>query len=56
MLAKLHTFALVGIDAVPVVAEVDAASKRNVRLLGPPETVGPMRTQRRAPSPRRRAA
>src|SRR5262245_18859744 len=25
MLAKLNTFALVGIDAVPVVAEVDAA-------------------------------
>jgi hypothetical protein len=25
MLAKLNTFALVGIDAVPVVAEVDAS-------------------------------
>src|SRR3954470_18023334 len=32
MLAKLNTFALVGIDAVPVVAEVDAA-------VGLPKTV-----------------
>jgi hypothetical protein len=32
MLAKLNTFALVGIDAVPVVAEVDVA-------VGLPKTV-----------------
>ncbi|MGL4551748.1 MAG: YifB family Mg chelatase-like AAA ATPase [Gemmataceae bacterium] len=39
MLAKLHTFALVGIDAVPVVAEVDASpsSLPKTILVGLPE-------------------
>jgi magnesium chelatase family protein len=38
MLARLHTFALVGIDAVPVVAEVDAAAGiAKTILVGLPE-------------------
>src|SRR4051794_34015365 len=39
MLAKLHTFALVGIDALPVVAEVDASpsSLPKTILVGLPE-------------------
>ena len=39
MLAKLHTFALVGIDALPVVAEVDASSSSLPKtiLVGLPE-------------------
>ncbi|MBY0227984.1 MAG: YifB family Mg chelatase-like AAA ATPase [Gemmataceae bacterium] len=38
MLAKLHTFALVGIDAVPVVAEVDAGhGTTKTILVGLPE-------------------
>jgi hypothetical protein len=38
MLAKLHTFALLGIDAVTVEVEVDAATDLpKIVLVGPPE-------------------
>jgi len=42
MLAKLHTFALVGIDAVPVEVEVDAvpAAQPKTVLVGLPERCG----------------
>ena len=44
MLAKLHTFSLLGIDALPVVAEVDVsyAALPKTFAFGPPAPAGPL--------------